>query len=426
MTKYQPDEAFAHRLDAEDPLRSYRDRFYIPGDAQRGPVIYFCGNSLGLQPKGVRESIDQELKDWAELAVEGHFEAKTPWYSYHEAFRESGARLVGAKPGEVVMMNSLTVNLHLMMVSFYQPTAERYKILIDGPTFPSDTYAVKTQVVHHGYDPADALIVAQPRAGEHTLRSEDFEAILDREGERIALVMFAGVNFFTGQVMDMAGIAAAAHGRGCVVGMDLAHAAGNVPLQLHDWGADFAVWCNYKYLNSGPGAVAGCFVHERHADRADLPRFAGWWGNDPETRFKMQLIPDFAPQSGAAGWQVSNPPIMALAPLLASLGMFDEVGMTSLRTKSELLTGYLQYLIDLQPGDRFEVITPRDPAARGCQLSILVHDEPKSLIRALQAHRVVVDFREPNVIRVAPTPLYNTFHEVWRFAGILDGQSAAR
>ncbi|MCP4246842.1 MAG: kynureninase [bacterium] len=424
MTDYQPDESFARQLDAEDPLRAERDGFHIPTGPDGTPVIYFCGNSLGLQPKGVSAMLDQELRDWAELGVDAHFEGQTPWYSYHEVFRETGARLVGAEPGEVVMMNSLTVNLHLMMVSFYRPTAQRYKILIDGPTFPSDTYAVKTQLVHHGRDPAEALIVAEPRPGEHLLRFEDLEAVLDREGERIALVMLAGVNFFTGQVMDMPKMVAAARRHGCCVGFDLAHAAGNVPLRLHDWGADFAVWCNYKYLNAGPGAVGGCFVHRRHAERPDLPRLAGWWGNDPQTRFKMHLLPDFVPAAGADGWQVSNPPIMALAPLRASLNNFNRVGMAALRAKSEKLTGYLRYLIGQMPSDRYEVITPDDPAERGCQLSILVHREPKALFRELQARRVIGDFREPNVIRVAPVPLYNTFHEVWRFAKILGGQTS--
>jgi kynureninase len=420
MTVYQPDEAFARGLDAEDPLQAYRDLFHAPRAEDNSPLIYFCGNSLGLQPMTARQAIDQELDDWANLAVDAHFKGATPWYSYHEVFRESGARLVGAKPGEVVMMNSLTVNLHLMMISFYRPTADRYKIFVDGPTFPSDTYAVKTQIVHHGLDPRDALIVVEPREGEHVLRTQDVEAILEREGERIALVLFAGVNFFTGQVMDMQRIAAAARRHGCHVGFDLAHAAGNVPMSLHDWNVDFAVWCNYKYLNSGPGAVASCFVHERHGRNPDLPRLAGWWGNDPETRFRMHLLPDFVPQPGAAGWQISNPPILAMAPLKASLAMFDEVGIAALREKSQRLTGYLQYLIDRLPRPRFEVITPRNPSERGCQLSILAHEAPKEFGRRLQTRGVIGDFREPNVIRVAPVPLYNTFHQVWMFSKVLE------
>ncbi|MFQ5589790.1 MAG: kynureninase [Phycisphaerae bacterium] len=423
MTAYQPDEAFALSLDADDALQTYRQRFHIPEGPDHRQVIYFCGNSLGLQPTSVRDVIDQELNDWAGLGVDAHFDGNTPWYSYHEIFRDSGARLVGANPGEVVMMNSLTVNLHLMLVSFYRPTRQRYKILVDGPTFPSDTYAIKSQIMHHGLDPRSALIIVEPRAGEHSIRMEDLEEILDREGERIAVVMCAGVNFFTGQVMDMRRIVEAAHRAGCYVGFDLAHAVGNIPLHLHEWGADFAVWCNYKYVNSGPGAVAGCFVHKRHADRPDLPRFAGWWGNDPKTRFRMHLLADFMPQSGAAGWQVSNPPIMALAPLRASLAVFDEVGMPALRAKSVRLTGYLAYLVDLMASARYEVITPSNTEARGCQLSILVHDAPNKMFQELRACRVVGDFREPNVIRVAPVPLYNTFHEVWRFARILDGRT---
>lgn len=436
MTDFQLGEAFAKRLDAADPLRAYRERFEIPVGPDGRPVIYFCGNSLGLMPKAAREAVDQELDDWARLAVDAHLSAKTPWYSYHEIFRETGARLVGAKPGEVVMMNGLTLNLHLMMVSFFRPTAERCKILIDVPTFPSDLYAIKTHLTHHGLDPADALLVVGPREGEHTVRTEDIEDRIERDGDRIALVLIAGINFFTGQAQDMPRIAAAARRRGCNIGFDLAHAAGNIPLSLHDWDADFAVWCSYKYLNSGPGAVAGCFVHECHARRTDLPRFAGWWGNDPATRFEMLRRLEFVPRDGADGWQISNPPILTMAPLRASLTMFDEIGMAALRAKSERLTGYLQFLIDdiqsaggskescgtgFQPG-RYEVITPRDPAARGCQLSILVHDRPKELFESLRAAHIIGDFREPNVIRIAPTPLYNTFQEVWRFSRILGGE----
>lgn len=417
--KYLPNESFANELDMADPLRAYRDRFHIPTAPNGEPVIYLCGNSLGLQPKSTRKYLEQELDDWANLGVEAHFDGTRPWYPYHELFRETGARLVGAKPGEVVMMNSLTVNLHLMMVSFYRPTAQRFKILIDYPTFPSDTYAVKSQIACHGRDPNEALIVMKPRDGEHTLRTEDIEATLEREGDRIALVLLAGVNFFTGQHYELAHLAKAAHAKSCIFGVDLAHAAGNVSLQLHDWNVDFACWCNYKYLNSGPGAVAGCFVHERHGKNTDLPRYAGWWGNDPDKRFMMHLLPDFHAREGADGWQISNPPIMALAPVFASMEIFDEVGMTALREKSERLTAYLEFLIDKIPDKRYEVITPRDPSQRGCQLSILVHDRPKELFKALQAKHVVGDFREPNVIRIAPVPLYNSFHDVWRFVEIL-------
>ncbi len=413
------DESFALQMDRDDPIAKYRDRFLIPKSHDGKESIYFAGNSLGLQPKGVSERINQELRDWADLGVEGHFEGSIPWYSYHEVFRDMGARLVGAKPGEVVMMNSLTVNLHLMMVSFYRPTKSRYKILMEYPVFPSDTYAIKTQIHYHGHDPNEALVVVKPRSGEHCIRIEDLEETLSREGEQIALVMLAGVNFFTGQALDIARITAAAHKHGCIVGWDLAHAAGNLAINLHDWYVDFAVWCNYKYLNSGPGAVGGCFVHEKHHSRTDLPRFAGWWGNDPNTRFKMHLLPDFIARQSADGWQISNPPIFSLAPVKVSYDIFSEVGMPTLRRKSELLTGYLQFLIDQAGAERIEVITPRDPTARGCQLSMLVHDRPKELLPRLKQFGVICDFREPNVVRVAPVPLYNTLHDVWRFARVL-------
>jgi kynureninase len=359
--------------------------------------------------------VEQELDDWARLGVEGHFHGRTPWYSYHEQFRESGARLVGARPGEVVMMNSLTVNLHLMLATFYRPTHERFKILIDGPPFPSDLYALQTQLRHHGFDADEGLVILRPRQDEYVLRTDDIEAFLARDGAEIAVVLWSGVNFFTGQWLDVGSLTAAARKQGCVVGCDLAHAAGNVPLQLHDWDVDFAVWCSYKYLNAGPGAVAGCFVHERHGRNLDLPRLAGWWGTDPATRFQMEDA-GFIPQAGAAGWQVSNPPILSLAPLRASLDLFDRAGMGDLRAKSEKLTGYLEYLLKLQPADRFTVITPASPADRGCQLSLLVPDGAGEMVRAVKNAGVMCDFRPPNIIRVAPVPLYNTFHEVWRFA----------
>ena len=419
MSEFQPDESYARKLDAEDPLRAWRDRFHIPTAPDGKPVIYFCGNSLGLQPKSVAGIVGQELLDWAAMGVEGHFKAKRPWYSYHEIFRDSGARLVGAEPGEVVMMNGLTVNLHLMMVTFYRPTAERYKILIDAPTFPSDLYAIKTQLRHHGYDPSDALVTVRPRQGEHTLHESDIVGILEDHGDRIALVLLSGVNFFTGQVLDMPQLAAVARREGCIFGLDLAHAAGNVPLALHDWEVDFAVWCNYKYINAGPGAVGGCFVHQRHGNNPDLNRFAGWWGNDPKTRFQMHRQLEFEPQPGADGWQIGNPSVLSMAPLKASLDVFDEVGIEATRAKSEKLTGYLLDLLDAMPSDRYEVITPRNPPARGCQVSLLVHKEPHELFQQLEKHNVMGDFREPNVIRIAPVPLYNTFHEVWRFVEIL-------
>jgi kynureninase len=417
---FRAEEAFARDLDERDPLRAYRDRFHIPVRPDATPAVYFCGNSLGLQPKAVRAEILQELGDWSRLAVDAHFDGRTPWYSYHEVFRETGARLVGARPGEVVMMNGLTANLHLMMVSFYRPTAERHKILIEDAAFPSDTYAVKSQLAVHGYDPAEALILARPRPGEHLIRTEDLEALLAERGREIALVMLPGVQYYTGQVFDIERITAAARAEGCGVGWDLAHAAGNLELRLHDWGPDFAVWCSYKYLNSGPGGIGGCFVHERHAD-AGLPRFAGWWGNDPAIRFRMHLEPDFVPRPGADGWQLSNPPILAMAPLKASLDIFDEAGMPALRRKSIALTGYLEFLLDRLPAGTIEVLTPRDPTARGCQLSLLVrHGECETLFHDLERAGIVCDTRKPDVIRVAPVPLYNTFHEVWRFARFLE------
>lgn len=413
-----PDESFALRMDADDPLASFRDQFHIPARLDGPPLIYFCGNSLGLQPKAAARLIEKELDDWARLGVEGHFKEETPWYSYHELFRESGARLVGARPGEVVMMNSLTVNLHLMMVTFYRPTRERYKILIDAPTFPSDLYAVQSQVRYHGFDPDEALLSVRPQGD--VISIEDVEATLELEGSRIALVLWNAVNFYSGQSFDLSRIAGAAKRQGCIIGFDLAHAAGNVPLDLHDCGADFAVWCNYKYVNAGPGAIGGCFVHEDHGSKVDLPRFAGWWGNDPATRFRMHLEPRFVPRAGADGWQISNPPILAMVPLRASLELFDRAGISALRAKSEQLTGYLQFLLDRFPAGKLEVITPRDAAQRGCQLSIRLRDKARNVLRALESAGVVCDFRDPDVIRVAPVPLYNTFHEVWRFGRILD------
>jgi kynureninase len=418
--QFSAEENFALQLDAEDSPRQFRDKFHLPLGKDGKPLIYLAGNSLGLMPKGARQIVEQELDDWAKLAVDAHLGAKAPWYSYHETLREPVARLVGARPNEVVCMNSLTVNLHLMMATFYRPTKARFKILMEEPAFPSDTYAIKTQIVHHGLDPKEALLLARPRQGEFTVRQEDIEATLEKQGDQIAVVVIAGVNFFTGQLFDIPRISAVAQKRGITVGIDLAHAAGNVSLALHDWNVDFAVWCSYKYLNAGPGAVAGAFVHERHATNRELPRLAGWFGNDPNTRFRLHLEPEFIPVPSADGWQISNPPILSMAPLRASLSLFDEAGgMEPLRAKSIKLTGYLQFLLESAKHSTLTVITPRDPDARGCQLSILVREHPKELFAKLEASGVKCDFREPNVIRAAPTPLYNTFHEVWRFAKIL-------
>ena len=411
-------EAEARRLDGEDPLASFRDRFHLPPGPDGKPAVYLCGNSLGLMPREVPRLVEQELADWAQLAVDAHFRGATPWYGYHESVREPLARLVGAYPHEVVAMNSLTVNLHLMMASFFRPQGERRKILIESAAFPSDGYAVRSQLQLHGLDPdGDLLQVGTPR--QEIPETEILET-LERRGSEIALVLLSAVHYFTGQLFDLAAITRAAQAQGCVVGFDLAHAAGNVPLALHASGADFACWCSYKYLNAGPGAVAGCFVHERHGMNPALPRMAGWWGNDPATRFRMHLEPDFVPVASADSWQLSNPPILALAPLRTSLAIFDEAGgMEKLRAKSLRLTGYLELLLDQMPSRIFSVITPRQPNERGAQLSILVHEHPKELFKKLEAAGVKTDFREPNVIRVAPVPLYNTFHEVWRFAQIL-------
>ena len=417
---YSADEQFALQLDSEDPLRHFRQKFHLPLGKDDRPLIYFAGNSLGLMPKAARAIVEEELDNWAKLGVDAHHAAGTPWYTYQEALREPTARLVGANPLEVICMNSLTVNLHLMMATFYRPTKSRFKILMEEPAFPSDTYAIKTQIVHHGLDPRDALILARPRENEFTIRTEDIIDLIEKHADQLAVVMLAGVNFFTGQLFDIEKIAAGARKHGIVVGFDLAHAIGNVPLSLHDWNVDFAVWCSYKYLNAGPGAVAGAFVHQRHATNTKLPRFAGWFGNDPNTRFQLHLEPEFVPVPSADGWQISNPPIFAMAPLRASLATFDDAGgMEALRAKSIRLTGYLEFLLTENGSKKFTVITPRGSDARGCQLSILAHEHPKELLKKLEAAGVKCDFREPNVIRVAPTPLYNTFHEVWRFARIL-------
>jgi kynureninase len=417
---FSADEQFAKQLDSEDPLRGFLDKFHLPLGKDGNPLIYFAGNSLGLMPKSAREIVEEELDNWAKLGVDAHHAAGTPWYTYHEALREPTARLIGSKPLEVICMNSLTVNLHLMMATFYRPTKSRFKILMEEPAFPSDTYAIKTQIAHHGLDPNDALILARPRKGDFTIRTEDIVELIEKHADQVAVVMFAGVNFFTGQLFDMEKITAVAQERGIVVGFDLAHAVGNVPVSLHDWNVDFAVWCSYKYLNAGPGAVAGAFVHERHATNTKLPRLAGWFGNDPNTRFRLHLEPEFIPVASADGWQISNPPIFSMAPLRASLAIFDDAGgMERLRAKSIRLTGYLEFLLTEIGSKKFTVITPNNPDERGCQLSILAHEHPKELFGELQAAGVKCDFREPNVIRVAPTPLYNTLHEVWRFAKIL-------
>lgn len=416
---YGGDEAWALAQDEADPLRPLRDEFEWPLDAAGRPLVYLCGNSLGLMPKRVRSLVAQELDDWGRLAVEGHLHARTPWYSYHEEFRDRTARLVGATPLEVVLMNALTVNLHLMMVSFYRPTRERYQVVIEEAAFPSDSYAVQSHLAARGYDPREAVIRARPRPGERIIRPEDVEALLRDRGERIALVLLPGVQYYTGQRFDIPRIVRAAHAAGAVAGFDLAHAVGNVPLALHDWDVDFAVWCNYKYINGGPGAVGGCFVHERLGRDPGIPRYAGWWGNDPATRFRLHLNEEFIPREGADGWQISNPSVLSLTPLLASLEQFDRVGMPALRAKAERLTGYLEHLIDRLPPGRVEIITPRDPGQRGCQLSLLVPERGREAFDALRARGILPDYRQPDVIRMAPAPMYNGFHDVWRVGQVL-------
>jgi kynureninase len=400
-------EARALQLDAHDPLAAYRSEFLIPRNDDGSEQVYLCGNSLGLQPRATRDALLSELDDWQQLAVEAHFRGRHPWMPYHEFVRDDLAALVGALPHEVVAMNSLTVNLHLMMVSFYRPTPSRNAILIERNAFPSDHHAVESQIRFHGFDPADALIEVDPDLADGTLSQDAILRAIEQHGARISLVMLPGLQYLSGQAFDLAAITRAAHAQGCMVGFDLAHAAGNLHLQLHDCGCDFAVWCSYKYLNSGPGAVAGCFVHERHA-RADLPRFAGWWGHDQATRFRMG--PEFVATPGADGWQLSNPPILALAPVRISLSIFRRAGMPALRTKSEQLTGYFDALIREHVDDVLAIATPRDPAQRGCQLSLRVkgpREAGRSLFEHLHARGIIVDWREPDVIRAAPTPLYN-------------------
>ncbi len=408
---------FARELDRRDPLRDYKKRFHHPRTPEGEDCIYFCGNSLGLQPVSARAWVERIMKDWETRAVEGHFEGEEPWVPYHELLAPAMSRIVGAKEEEVVLMNSLTVNLHLMMVSFYRPVTGRHKILIEKNAFPSDQYAVKSQIRFHGFEVEDSLIEMGPRIGESTLRTEDVLQKIEEEGDQIALVMMGGLNYYTGQVYDMKRIAAAARERGCLVGFDLAHAVGNVLLELHDWEVDFAVWCTYKYLNSGPGGIAGAFVHERHHRNGLLPRFEGWWGHDKQDRFLMEE--NFVPIPTAEGWQLSCGPILLEASLRASLEIFDEAGMAALRRKSEALTGFLEFLVSQVDTDKIDIITPSDPDWRGCQLSVRVIGSDKSLFHALREKGIITDWREPDVIRVSPTPLYNSFEEVFRFVELL-------
>lgn len=409
----------ARECDQQDPLKAYRQQFWFP-QHNGADCIYFCGNSLGLQPKATEQAVWAELDHWRKHAVEGHFLGEMPWMHYHKFLQEGAAHIVGAKKEEVVVMNTLTTNLHLMMVSFYRPTTQRYKILMESGAFPSDQYAMESQVRFHGFAPEDAIVEIAPRAGEDTLRTADILAQIEELGDELALVMFGGVNYYTGQYFDLPAITQKGQKVGAVVGFDLAHAAGNVPLKLHEWGVDFAVWCSYKYLNSGPGGPSGVFVHEKHGENPNLPRFAGWWGHDDGERFLMKK--GFKPMKGAAGWQLSNAQILGMAAHKASLDMFLEVGMEKLRKKSQALAIYLDQLIAEinAKSPRYRVITPQAAEARGCQFSILTGEEGKALFGYLQQNGVVADWREPNVIRIAAVPLYNSFEDVYRFALLLD------
>ena len=412
MFNYKLGLDYALQQDQQDKLASFRNRFHIPRDENGNEWLYFTGNSLGLQPKSTRDYINQELEDWANLGVEGHFYSKNPWLNYHELLTDSMAKIVGAKPIEVVVMDTLTTNLHLLMVSFYQPTNNKYKIVIESDAFPSDRYAVKTQMEFHGFNADDGIIEWKPRKGEELLNIEDLETILEEKGDEIALLLIGGVNYYTGQFLNIKKIADLGHAKNCMVGIDLAHGAGNIMPELHDSGVDFAAWCTYKYLNSGPGSLAGLFVHEKHAYNKDLKRFAGWWSHNKATRFNMRQPLDIIP--GAEGWQLSNPPILSMAAIKASLDMFDEVGMEILRQKSIKLTGYLEFLLNELNNENIKIITPSNPEERGCQLSIQVKDADKSLHQKLIEANIITDWREPDVIRYAPTPLYNTFEDVYR------------
>lgn len=415
---------FAQSLDAQDVLSSYREEFIFP-KVNGKQVIYFTGNSLGLQPKRAKSYVDEVMNDWANLAVEGHFFADKPWWDYHERFAGPLSELVGAKPTEVTVMNTLTVNLHLLMVSFYRPSAKKYKIICEEKAFPSDQYMFQTQVDFHsktvGFDPKEALVEIKRREGEHNIRLEDVLAKIEEVGEELALVLIGGVNYYTGQVFDMKTITEAGHKQGAYVGWDLAHAAGNIKLQLNDWKVDFAAWCSYKYMNSGPGNASGCFIHEMHHNDTDLPRFAGWWGHNKERRFKME--PKFDPVRGADGWQISNLPILSLAPYLASVEMFAEVGMDKLIAKRNLITSYLEFILhdidEAIDGTEFEIITPSNPEERASQLSVYLHGQARELFDYLMQNGVITDWREPNVIRLAPVPFYCSFEDMYEFGQIL-------
>ncbi|MEE9374617.1 MAG: kynureninase [Saprospiraceae bacterium] len=408
---------YAQKLDLEDELREYKEHFHLPKQMNGKTFVYLCGNSLGLQPKSTEANIQQELLDWKNLGVEGHFHAKNPWMPYHEFLTGAMAKVVGAKPIEVVVMNTLTVNLHLMMISFYQPRGKRNKIVIEADAFPSDRYAVESQIRFHKLDPKECLIEIKAREGEYCLREEDILEVIDEQGGDTALVMLGNTNYYTGQYFNMKTISTHAHSQGCMVGFDCAHGVGNVHLDLHESGCDFAVWCNYKYLNAGPGSLGGAFVHERHSKAHNLPRLEGWWGHDQNTRFKMR--DDFSPTPGVEAWQLSNPPILSMVAVWSSLQLFDEVGMDRLRKKSVSLTGYLEYLVKTLGDEVINVITPSNPAQRGSQLSIQVKKADKNIYNKITKAGVIADWREPDVIRVAPVAMYNSHEDVYNFYTIL-------
>ena len=423
---FQNTLAYAQQLDAQDSLAPYKKEFIFPQHHGKD-VIYFTGNSLGLQPKRSKAYVDEIMNDWANLAVEGHFYAEKPWWDYHERFAEPLGKIVGAKPSEVTVMNTLTVNLHLLMVSFYQPTATRYKIICEEKAFPSDQYMIQSQIQFHGYDPKTALVEIKRREGEHNIRLEDVLEVIRQEGDAVTLVLIGGVNYYTGQVFDMKTITQAGHDVGAYVGWDLAHAAGNIEMNLHDWQVDFAAWCSYKYMNSGPGNASGCFIHEKHHTNSQLPRFAGWWGHNKERRFKME--PQFDPVQGADGWQISNLPILSLAPYLASVHLFDEVGMPALVAKRDQITSYLEFIlqeISREVSGAFEVITPSNPKERASQLSVFLHGEGRRLFEYLMQNGVITDWREPNVIRLAPVPLYTSYADMYQFGQVLKAGIAAK
>jgi kynureninase len=420
QANFEATRAYAQSQDQTDFLYPFRERFLFPQHDGKD-VSYFCGNSLGLQPKSVSYLMNIELEDWAKYGVEGHFQARNPWFSYHQLFSESLAKIVGANPTEVVAMNTLTVNLHLLMMSFYRPQGRRYKILMEAGAFPSDQYAMETQVRMYGYDPEDAIIEMKPRDGAYIIEEEDILAAIAEAGDTLAVVMLGGVNYYTGQFFDLKRITDAAHRVGAYAGYDLAHAVGNVPLQLHDWSVDFACWCSYKYLNSGPGGVGGAFVHEHHGNNTKTFRLAGWWGNEEQTRFKMEK--GYVPAKGAASWQMSNAPVFNMVAHRASLDIYDKAGMTALREKSLRLTAYMEYLLQQIEGLPFRVITPSDPARRGCQLSMLFGERGREVFDKLTAAGVIADWREPNVIRIAPVPLYNTYEDCYNLYEILKGMA---